>query len=151
MWRTPEGRLDLPALIDAFLVWWRENADALVADVPLYPEAVPHIAFMAFLQRVVNGGGRVIREYAAGRKALDLVVEYGDDRFVIEIKRVRPRDAVDTVAAAAVTQVCGYLDTVGAREGWVLLFDQHVGRSWEERLWRRTVEVDGARVHLYGA
>jgi hypothetical protein len=151
VWRTPDGRLDLPALIDAFLVWWRENCDALVADVPLYPEAVPHIAFMAFLQRVVNGGGRVVREYAAGRKALDLLVEYGDDRFVIEIKRVRPRDAVDTVAAAAVTQVCGYLDTVGAREGWVLLFDQHPGRSWEERLWRRTVDVDGARVHLYGA
>ncbi|MDP6367831.1 MAG: hypothetical protein QF787_17130, partial [Nitrospinota bacterium] len=49
---------------------------------------LPHLSFMAFLQRVVNGGGEVLREYAAGRKAVDLVVTYGPDRFVVELKRV---------------------------------------------------------------
>jgi hypothetical protein len=32
---------------------------------------------MAFLQRVVNGGGQVEREYAAGRGRMDLAVEFG--------------------------------------------------------------------------
>ena len=150
-WKTDDGRLDFPALVDAFLVWWRENADALVEDIPRYPEAVPHIAFMAFLQRVVNGGGRVLREYAAGRKALDLVVEFGPDRFVVEVKRVRPRDSLDTVRRAAVRQVRRYLDGTGVREGWVLLFDQHPGLTWEERLWASEEVVDGCRIVLRGA
>jgi hypothetical protein len=68
-WATPDGRLDLPALLVAFRQWWRENADMLPPLAQGYPEAVPHLALCAFLQRVVNGGGRVHREFAAGRGA----------------------------------------------------------------------------------
>jgi len=35
---------------------------------------------MAFLQRVVNGGGRVEREYGLGRGALDLLIAWGSPR-----------------------------------------------------------------------
>lgn len=150
-WQTPDGGLDLPALVDAFLGWWRENADALVEDIPLYPEAVPHIAFMAFLQRVVNGGGKVLREYAGGRRAVDLVVEYGPDRFVIELKRVRPRDGLDTVRQGGIVQLSAYLDLLGVAEGWLIVFDQRPGLTWEERLWREEVEVDGRRLWIRGA
>ena len=150
-WLTAEGRLDFPALVTAFLAWWRENADVLVEDVPLYPEAIPHLAFMAFLQRVVNGGGRVLREYAAGRRALDLLVEYGPDRFVVEIKRVRPRDNPESIRREGVAQVRDYLDIVGEREAWLLIFNQRPGLSWEQRLWTDEVEVDGRIVRLVGA
>jgi hypothetical protein len=149
-WRTADGRLDFPALVDAFLAWWRENADALVEDIPHYPEAVPHIAFMAFLQRVVNGGGTIQREYAAGRRALDLLVSYGPDRFVVEIKRVRERDSLERVRESAVQQTVQYLDLVGEKEAWVLIFDQRPGLGWEERLWAETREVEGRRLGLRG-
>lgn len=135
-WQTNDDRLDFPALVDAFLDWWRINADALVDDIPLYPEAVPHIAFMAFLQRVINGGGQVQREYAAGRGAVDLLVTYGDDRFAVELKRVRPKDGLDTIREAGVQQLAGYLDHLGLAEGWLLVFDQRPGRTWTDRLWR---------------
>jgi hypothetical protein len=49
-------------------MWWRENAAIVEPHAPLgYHEAVPHIALMASLQKVVNGAGRITREYAAGR------------------------------------------------------------------------------------
>ena len=150
-WQTTDGRLDFPALVSAFLEWWRENADALVEDVPLYPEAIPHIAFMGFLQRVVNGGGTVTREYAAGRRALDLHVSYGPDRFVVEIKRVRPKDKLETIKKAAIQQTCAYLDLVGLQGAWVLIFDQRPGLSWEQRLWSETLDIDGKRLLLRGA
>ncbi len=75
-WSKPDGKLDVLALVCAFTEWWRENAAVLEerADKD-YLEAVPHLVFMAFLQRVVNGGGRITREYAAGRGALDLLLE----------------------------------------------------------------------------
>lgn len=149
-WLTPEGRLDFAALVDHFLKWWRENGDDLPEELPLYPEAVPHLAFMAYLQKVVNGGGQVHREYAANRRALDLLVCYGPDRFVVEIKRVRDRDTLETVREAAIEQTLAYLDEVGEHEAWILIFDQRKKRSWRQRLWTKTVKRDGMTLHLRG-
>lgn len=151
-WRSPEGRLDMPALLAAFRAWWRESADVVAGQIPNYPEAVPHLALCGFLQRVVNGGGRVHREFAAGRGAMDLLVEYGPDRFAIELKRVRSRDALEAVVERGVAQLARYLDTVGLNDGWLIVFDVRPDRSWEERLWTRTVDTpDGKRVVVLGA
>ena len=148
-WQDERGRLRFPALVAAFLQWWRENADVLIQDIPEYPEAIPHLAFMAFLQRVINGGGTVQREYAAGRGALDLLVHFGDERFVVELKRVRARDSRDTVREKAIRQTLAYLDRVGEDEAWILLFDQQP--TWTQRLWTEDVQRDGRTLHLFGA
>jgi type II secretory pathway predicted ATPase ExeA len=150
-WSTPEGRLDFPALIEAFRGWWRENADVLRDHAGEYPEAVPHLALMAFVQRVVNGGGRVHREFSAGRGALDLCVEYGGERFAIEVKRIRARDGLEKKRAEGIVQLCGYLDTLGLTEGWLVLFDVREGRTWDDRLWSEDVVHDGKTLHLVGA
>jgi len=150
-WTTPAGRLDMPALLCAFRQWWREGADVLAGQVPNYPEAVPHLALCAFLQRVVNGGGRVHREFAAGRGAMDLLVEYGPDRFAIEVKRVRSRDRLDGVVASGVAQLGRYLDTVGLDRGWLVVFDVRPERSWEDRLWTEQHAVGGKPVVVLGA
>ena len=149
-WATPEGRLDFPALLVAFRDWWRQNADVVAGQMPEYPEAVPHLALCAFLQRVINGGGRVHREFAAGRGAMDLLIEYGPDRFAIEIKRVRTRDALETVIERGVIQLGRYLDTVGLDHGWLVVFDVRPDRSWDERLWERTVDAGGKRITVIG-
>jgi hypothetical protein len=125
--------------------------DALKTDIPLYPEAVPHIAFMAWLQRVINGGGTVQREYAAGRGALDLLVEFAGERFVVELKRVRPKDGMNTIRQDAIVQLVDYLDPLGEQQGWLILFDQRPGKSWQERLWKDTVEVQGRTLYIRGA
>ncbi len=149
-WRKPDGRLDFPALVDAFRQHWRENSDIIVAHMPQFPEAVCHIAFMSFVHRVVNGGGTVEREFAAGRGAIDVVVSYAGERFVTEVKRVRPRDSLATIKASGVAQLGRYLDTLGMGEGWLLVVNQHPGVSWEERLWQQDLESDGKRLHLVG-
>ena len=150
-WATDDGRLDFAALLAAFRAWWRENADMLPPLAQGYPEAVSHLALCAFLQRVVNGGGRIHREFAAGRGAMDLLVEYGPDRFALEIKRVRTRDALETIVERGVAQLGRYLDTVGLDHGWLVVFDQRPDRSWDERLWtREEVSPNGKRVVVLG-
>lgn len=149
-WARSDGGLDFPALVEAFRQWWRENADVLTVATPEYPEAVAHLAFMAFLQRVVNGGGRITREFAAGRGAIDLLVEYRSERFVIELKRVRERDGLAPQKARGIAQTGRYLDTVGLTEGWLLLFDVRSGMSWEERLYAEDVDIQGKVVHIRG-
>ena len=150
-WATSDGRLDFPALLAAFRQWWRANADVVTGQVPEYPEAIPHLALCAFLQRVVSGGGRVHREFAAGRGAMDLLIEYGPDRFAVEIKRVRTRDSLETVIERGVEQLGTYLDTVGLDHGWLVVFDVRPDQSWEARLWERDAAVDGKRVVVLGA
>ncbi len=109
-WSRPDGTLDVPALVAAFTDWWREHAAVLEERAnPDYLEAVPHLVFMAFLQRVVNGGGRITREYAAGRGALDLLLEYAGEKHVFEIKRVPARHvALERVRESGLKQIVGY-------------------------------------------
>ncbi|MCK6504356.1 ATP-binding protein [Myxococcota bacterium] len=151
-WQRPDGGLDLPALVDAFVTWWRRHGDILIDETDAgWREAAAHLAFMGFLQRVVNGGGHVTREYASGRGRLDLLLEYGPDRFAIELKRVPPAHvSLETVREEGIAQLAGYLDQLGLHEGWMLIFDQRAGRTWEQRLWRERVEHQGKVLHIFG-
>ena len=149
-WQTADNKLDFPALINEFCDYWRENADAITRRQVLYTEAVTHITFMAFLQRVVNGGGVIQREFAAGRGAVDVVAHFAGERFVTEIKRVRPKDGMATVRARGIAQLSRYLDVLGLDEGWLLVVDQRPRRTWRQRLWREDVTVEGRVLHLVG-
>jgi len=62
-WLMPTGELNLQALLEAFLEFWRQHGEPLFKSTP-YPEIAPHLVLMAFLHRVVNGGGTLEREYA---------------------------------------------------------------------------------------
>ena len=151
-WKTAHGRLDFPALLDAFFDWWRDNEGAVKRHGNKnYPEALPHLSLMAFLQRVVNGGGSVMREYAAGRGAVDLVVVYGEDRFVVEVKRVfTGGKSPERVRKEGIAQLSRYLDDLGESTGWLVIFDQRPDRSWQERLWREERQVAGRTLRLMG-
>lgn len=150
-WRTAAGGLDMVALMQEFQLWWRRDAEIIEAEATEgYIEAAAQLAFMGFLQRVVNGEGRVTREYAAGRGRIDILVEYGGERQAIEMKRVRPNDGLDTIRAEGITQLCDYLDRLGLQEGWLLIFDQRKGRTWEQRIWNEDVAEGGRTLHLVG-
>jgi len=54
---------------------------------------------------------------------MDLLIDYGPDRFALEIKRLRTRDSLETVLETGVEQLGRYLDTVGLDHGWLVVFD----------------------------
>ncbi len=126
-WLRPDGSLDTEQLLEAFLSFWREHGEFLLASTP-YNEAAPHLVLMAFLHRVVNGGGRIEREYAAGAKRLDLRVEFRGVVLGIEVKTWKDSDKVKDPVPAGVQQLEGYLARMGAESGWLVLFDQRKGQ-----------------------
>jgi hypothetical protein len=119
-WLTADGRLDQAALLDAFLAFWRQHGEPLLATAP-YHEIAPHLVLMAFLHRVVNGGS-IEREYATGRGRMDLCVRYGGTTLAIEIKVWRPK-AADPLAEG-LEQLDGYLAGLGLDSGWLVIFDR---------------------------
>ncbi|MBI4771304.1 MAG: ATP-binding protein, partial [Chloroflexi bacterium] len=67
---TPHGRLDVDKLLTAFQQFFREHSEHWVERFD-YREAGPQLLLQAFLQRIVNSGGRIEREYGLGRKRTD--------------------------------------------------------------------------------
>ncbi len=135
-WLAADGRLDSKTLLGAFLAFWQQHAEALFGSAP-YHEIAPHLVLMAFLHRVVNGGGRIEREYAIGSKRMDLLVEYGPparrDRLAMELKVWRPGEADPCEEGLA--QLDGYLAGLGLDTGWLVIFDRRPGQP---RLAQRT-------------
>ncbi len=124
-WLRPDGRLDPERLRDAFLAFWRQHGEPLLATTP-YHEIAPHLVLMAFLHRVVNGGGSIEREYAIGRGRMDLCVRLGQDTLAIEIKVWR--DGAPDPLAEGLSQLDGYLQGLGLETGWLVLFDRRTGQ-----------------------
>lgn len=126
-WLGADGAIDWEALRVAFVAFWLQHGESLRGSSP-YDEAAAHLVLMAFLHRVVNGGGRVDRELAIGSRRLDLCVEYKGDRLGIEVKAWRDSDKRADPADAGVGQLDEYLARIGTKRGWLVRFDQRAGQ-----------------------
>ena len=119
-WLTPTGNLDIEQLLMAFLSFWRQHGEPLLKSAP-YHEIAPHLVMMAFLHRVVNGGGTLEREYAIGRDRMDLCLRYGDVTLGIELKVWR-QNRLDPLKIG-LDQLDKYLAGLGRDSGWLVIFD----------------------------
>jgi hypothetical protein len=142
-WLTPEGELNIDALLEAFIKFWRQHGEPLLGSTG-YHEIAPHIVLMAFLHRVVNGGGTLEREYAIGSDRMDLCLRYKDVTLGIELKvwREKKRDP----QAEGIEQLESYLWRLGLNEGWLLVFDRRKNAlPMEERLSTQVVVTENHR------
>jgi len=147
-WYVHEGRLDMHKLLAAFQQFFRENSEHWVERFE-YKEAGPQLLLQAFLHRIVNGGGRIDREYGLGRGRTDLMVFWGDQREVLELKVAK--DAVGTAKAVTegVGQISGYMDRAGVNEGHLIVFERG-NRSWDEKIFHREESSGGRRIQVWG-
>ena len=145
--------LDLVKLLTAFQAFFREHSEHWVGRFD-YREAGPQLLLQAFLQRIVNGGGRIEREYGLGRGRTDLLViwpQAGDvRRFVIECKVLDARKGLVSTIRDGVRQTAGCMDRCDAESGHLVIFDRREGRSWEDKVFRRLERDEGRGVHVWG-
>ena len=152
-----DGGLDVDKLLGAFQTFFREHSEHWLGRFD-YAEAGPQLILQAFLQRVVNGGGRIEREYGLGRGRTDLLIVWPRgggttpdaevDRCVIECK-IAHKGPVRTIAEG-VEQTAGYMDRCAARMGHLVVFDRRADRSWDEKIFRRAVDRDGRPITVWG-
>ena len=148
---APDGKLDLPKLLTAFQQFFREHAESWVERFA-YKEAGPQLLLQAFLQRIVNGGGRIEREYGLGRKRTDLLVLWqlpaGVQRLVLELKLGSAK--TETLLQRGLTQTAEYMDKCGATEGHLVCFDRDPQKTWDEKIFTRTAIHAGHTIHIWG-
>ena len=171
------GGLDVEKLIGAFQAFFREHSEHWRQRF-LYQEAWPQLLLQAYLQRVVNSGGRIEREYGLGRGRTDLLIVWprgggtagvggsdadepraaggpasGEtarvDRIVIECKVLR--GGAERTIAEGVEQTAAYMDRCAAAEGHLVVIDRAEGKRWDEKVFhRRMTSRDGAAVGVWG-
>ncbi|WP_293132064.1 ATP-binding protein [Microcoleus sp. bin38.metabat.b11b12b14.051] len=131
-WLNARGELNTDALLQAFLAFWLQHGEPLLKSAS-YPEIAPHLVLMAFLHRVINGGGTLEREYAIGRDRMDLCLGYGEVTLGIELKVWRTRK-VDPLTKGLL-QLDEYLARLKQDSGWLVIFDRRDNAlELEERL-----------------
>ncbi|MFM7092429.1 MAG: ATP-binding protein, partial [Bacteroidota bacterium] len=103
-----DGALNMDKLLEAFTDFYRWNSESWIERFQ-YKEAGHQLLLMAFLQRVINGGGRIEREMATGNGRTDLIICWKSQVIAIEIKmhhdaRSEPQ---------GIQQLARYLDKLG--------------------------------------
>ena len=154
---TPERRLDMPKLLEAFQQFFREQSKSWIEQFD-YKEAGPQLLLQAFLQRIVNGGGRITREYGLGRKRTDLYIEWPIDeqagfhgemqRIVLELEILHA--SLDKTLEVGLPQTAEYADYCAADEAHLLIFDRHSEITWEEKIWCRNVQQGARKIIVWG-
>ncbi|WP_446009193.1 AAA-like domain-containing protein [Candidatus Electrothrix sp.] len=152
-----ENRLDMHKLLAAFQQFFREHAESWIERFE-YKEAGPQLLLQAFLQRIINSGGRISREYGLGRKRTDLVIEWPLDkeqgyfgpvqRIVIELKILRGN--LDTLIEQGMNQVAEYSDTFNADEAHLVLFDRGPEIAWEAKIWQQSRQHGSRQIAIWG-
>lgn len=158
---APDGRLDMSKLFAAFQQFFREHSEHWVERFQ-YKEAGPQLLLQAFLQRIVNGGGRIEREYGLGRMRTDLLViwplppsplrggvggESEVQKIIIELKLLHK--TLEQTLAVGLEQTWEYLDRCGAEEGHLVIFDRTPGK-WEDKLFQRRETVRDRQIVVWG-
>ena len=153
----PDHRLDMNKLLSAFQQFFREHAEPWIERFQ-YKEAGPQLLLQAFLQRIVNGGGRIDREYGLGRRRTDLLLHWPLDeargflgplqRVVIELKLLHK--SLEATVSEGLEQTADYLDRAGTMDGHLLIFDRRPGIAWEERIFQRVETCRGYAIQVWG-
>ncbi|MDR0392238.1 MAG: AAA-like domain-containing protein [Planctomycetaceae bacterium] len=143
---TKNKSIDMVFLMRDFQQFWRENSRACIKNYKQYKEAAPHLVLMAFLQRVVNGGGQIIREMAVGSGRLDLCLVYNGQKYPIELKIRYGKKYLEK----GLEQTANYIDICGCKEGWLVIFDRRVRVKWDDKIFMKKKTINGKKITIVG-
>ncbi len=138
----PDNKLDIEKVMELFIEFYKENGEMLTQR-KLYTESAHHLAFMGWLQRLVNGGGYIRREYASGLGFIDLVILYAGEKFVFELKNERNYKRQD-----ALEQIAEYAHRMSVKECYLLVFRRKIV-DINDIGKREIILHDGLKVHLF--
>jgi hypothetical protein len=150
-----DGSIAIEKLLTDFQRFFRENSESWIQRFD-YQEAGPQLLLQAYLQRVINGGGRIEREYGLGRMRTDLLLvwpykiggEKREQRVVFELN-IQHQGREKTLGKGY-EQISAYLDPVGEHHGHLLVFDRDPKVPWDDKVYRNDVTHNSHAVTIWG-
>jgi len=159
LWRNDDGTVNVNNLLTIFHDYWYENMGVWTSEMSGYKEAAAQIITLTFLQRIINGGGDIHREYAAGRKRMDIYVKrfyykgkskkLHIQKIVLEVKTISDNHNYDTIRQKALEQTSAYAKIVGVKEAEILIFNRGEKERWSAIDPVELTEYDGVRLQIW--
>lgn len=134
------GRLDMELVITRFADLMHEEYRE--STVP-FLEKEGRLLFLTFLKPIINGTGfYYVEPQTRDNRRMDLVVTYGSEEYIIELKIWRG----EKYEEQGRDQLASYLTTRGTAEGYLVTFDFSKKRKntephWIENMGKRIFEV----------
>jgi len=114
------GRLDMELLMRRFAEHYGEFYETKKEVDQRFIERHGRMLFLTYLRPVINGHGFYhIESQLTDDKRMDIVVDFGSEQFIVELKTWRGESAHED----AYEQLAGYLGSKGAQRGYLLTFD----------------------------
>ena len=160
-WIASNGSICTKTLLSMFKDFWNENSEMVVCNIPGYAEAVPQLFLQAYLQRVVNGGGYINREYGLGRRRTDIHIkwiyrsqdtdntEHTIQNIVIELKIIKKGIKYATLIKDAIAQTAAYAHTCGTTDAHILIFDRDKSQKWKATQANEIVHYEGIKIEIW--
>ncbi|MCL2045517.1 MAG: AAA-like domain-containing protein [Oscillospiraceae bacterium] len=133
-----DGRFDMELCLRKFAdhyaeIWSERDADFI--------EREGRLLFLSYLKPLINGQGLYhIESQLTDLRRMDIVVDFGQEQFIIELKLWRGEASHEK----AYEQLLGYMESKGVNEGYLLTFDF---RKDENKLpYANWVEKDGKKI-----
>ncbi len=138
-------------LLTAFQEFFRKHSEHWVERFD-YKEAGPQLLLQAFLQRIINGGGRVEREYGIGHMRTDLLVIWpypaGVQEIVLELKILY--NSLERTIKDGLSQTSNYMDKCGTDEGHLVIFDRSKKKTWDEKIFQQEEMYQQKKIKVWG-
>jgi AAA+ ATPase superfamily predicted ATPase len=130
-----DGSLNIRKILRLFQVFFKKHYDQWVRRFS-YKEAGASLLLQAFLQRIIDGGGKIERKYGLGRGYTTLIIKwpYKDEiqKAVIDIHYLTrgfkelAKDSMETMVET--------LKTMSINNGHLIIFNPNPDDFWEQKV-----------------
>ena len=118
--------LDMPAAIARFQQFMKEEFNEKDKS---FLERHGRLVFLSFLSPILNGKGHSFKEVQVSQeKRLDIVITYGINKYIVELKRWYG----DVAHEKGIVQLTDYLDIHGVNTGYLVIFEYNKVKSWRK-------------------
>ena len=151
---SENGQLIVNKLLLAFQNFFREHSKHWVEQFD-YKEAGQQLLLQAFLQRIINSGGRIEREYGLGRMRTYLLIIWPINdsnntlqKIVLELKILHK--SLEQTIAKGLKQTSLYIDRCNENEGHLIIFNCDTKKSWDDKIFHKKEFFNNKTITIWG-
>ena len=130
-----DGSLNIRKIIRLFQVFFKKHYEQWVRRFS-YKEAGASLLLQAFLQRIIDGGGRIERKYGLGRGYITLVVLWPYrkkvQKAVIDIRYLNY--SYKELVKEGVEKLVETLKSMSISNGHLIIFNRNPDEFWEQKV-----------------
>jgi hypothetical protein len=133
-----EGKFNMELCLRKFADHY---AEIFTEDDKGFLESHGRLIFLSYLRPLINGQGFYhIESQFTDLRRMDIVVDFGREQFIIELKLWKGEKAEEK----AYEQLIGYVETKKADKGYLLVFDFRLEKNKERKA--EWLDIDGKKI-----